>query len=332
MLEFHSEGSPRGPNRDGDPTPWPLWLGIVAALLLAGVWGYRTFVIRPPLTGTLRVVSEPPEAAVDINGALRGLTPFRITLAPGSYEIVVSDEDRTQTLAVEVVAGVEAVHHVRLTGPRPAQPPSGPGRLHVVSEAGSATVAVDGVERGTAPLVLGDIEPGEHQVTVRQGGRTHRQYVTVESGATTSIVIAGPAPDPAPGWMVVRASARLEVMDGTRLIGTTDDERIVLPPGTYQLDFAADALGFRTRRSVTIGAGAPTTFAIALPQSTVNLNAIPWAEVWINGHSVGQTPIANLLQTIGTHDVEFRHPELGTKRVTVTVSLREPARVAVDMR
>jgi hypothetical protein len=330
-LEFHSEQTlSRGPERGGDPTRWLAHLAVVVVLLVAGVWGYRTYMNRPPPTGILRIESEPSEAAVDINGSLRGLTPFRTTLKPGRYAVVVTDADRSQSLTVQVEPGVEAVHHVRLTRPRPAAP--GPGRLHVTSETGSGMVTVNGVERGTTPLMLQDVEPGEHQIVVRQGGRTHRQTVTVHSDATSSIVIAGPLQPASPGWMVVRSSAHLDVFDRGRLLGSTDDERIVLPPGTYNLDFAADSLGFRTRRSVTVGAGAPTTVSVALPQSTVNFNATPWADVWINGKSVGQTPIANLLQTIGTHEVEFRHPQLGTKQVRVTVSLREPARVAVDMR
>jgi hypothetical protein len=130
-LEFHSEQTlSRGPERGGDPTRWLAHLAVVVVLLVAGVWGYRTYMNRPPPTGILRIESEPSEAAVDINGSLRGLTPFRTTLKPGRYAVVVTDADRSQSLTVQVEPGVEAVHHVRLTRPRPAAP--GPGR-HVVA-------------------------------------------------------------------------------------------------------------------------------------------------------------------------------------------------------
>jgi hypothetical protein len=71
---------------------------------------------------------------------------------------------------------------------------------------------------------------------------------------------------------------------------------------------------------------------MALPQAAVNLNAVPWADVTVDGKEMGQTPLANLMLTIGTHLVTFRHPQFGDKQVNVTVSLKEPARVAVDMR
>ena len=44
------------------------------------------------------------------------------------------------------------------------------------------------------------------------------------------------------------------------------------------------------------------------------LNALPWAEVWIDGESIGETPIGKVSVPIGWHEIVFRHPELGEKR------------------
>jgi hypothetical protein len=38
------------------------------------------------------------------------------------------------------------------------------------------------------------------------------------------------------------------------------------------------------------------------------------------------------MQTIGSHQLIFRHPELGERRVTAVVTLNQTARVAIDMR
>jgi serine/threonine-protein kinase len=64
----------------------------------------------------------------------------------------------------------------------------------------------------------------------------------------------------------------------------------------------------------------------------MSFNAIPWAEVWIDGQQVGETPLANVSVAIGTHDVLFRHPELGEKHVRSVVTPAAPAKVSVDMR
>ena len=68
------------------------------------------------------------------------------------------------------------------------------------------------------------------------------------------------------------------------------------------------------------------------PKGTIAINALPWAEVWIDGEKVGETPIGNLSLAIGPHEILFRHPELGEQHFATTVTLRAPARVSVDLR
>jgi hypothetical protein len=63
---------------------------------------------------------------------------------------------------------------------------------------------------------------------------------------------------------------------------------------------------------------------------TPSANARPWADVFVDGTSVGQTPISNLAVPIGTHQVLFRHPQLGERRESVVVNVKGPNRVAAD--
>ena len=46
----------------------------------------------------------------------------------------------------------------------------------------------------------------------------------------------------------------------------------------------------------------------------VNLNALPWAEVWIDGRRIGETPLANIKIPLGDHEAVFRHPQLSERR------------------
>ena len=62
------------------------------------------------------------------------------------------------------------------------------------------------------------------------------------------------------------------------------------------------------------------------------MNAIPWAEVWVDGERVGETPIGNLPVSVGNHEVVFRNPDLGEQRMTATVTLTAPTRLSVDLR
>jgi hypothetical protein len=58
---------------------------------------------------------------------------------------------------------------------------------------------------------------------------------------------------------------------------------------------------------------------------------MPWAEVLLDGRAIGQTPLANLDVPIGTHEVTWRHPQLGERRQTVVVKAQSPARVGMDL-
>ena len=65
---------------------------------------------------------------------------------------------------------------------------------------------------------------------------------------------------------------------------------------------------------------------------TLHINAVPWAEVWIDGEQIGETPIGNLQTRIGSREIVFRHPELGERRTTAMVTLKEPVRISMDLR
>ena len=78
--------------------------------------------------------------------------------------------------------------------------------------------------------------------------------------------------------------------------------------------------------------GKVATLTIDPPKTTIAINALPWAEVWMDGTKIGETPIGNLAVSAGSHDLVFRHPELGERRETVLATFKSPVRVSVDMR
>jgi hypothetical protein len=134
------------------------------------------------------------------------------------------------------------------------------------------------------------------------------------------------------GMLTVSAPVPLRVYLKGRLIGTTEAESTMLPQGTHELEFVNEAVGFRTRRSVNIRAGSTSSVKIEAPQGTLHINAVPWAEVWIDGERIGETPIGNLQVKIGTREIVFKHPDLGERRTTALVTLKEPVRISMDLR
>jgi hypothetical protein len=157
--------------------------------------------------------------------------------------------------------------------------------------------------------------------------------VSVTAGETVSLVISPSAPAvPAPGWLSVHSSTRLEMRQYGKLIGATDTEQLMLPAGEHDIEFVNEAVGYRAMRKIEVASGKTTTLSVDLPYGSLNINAQPWAEVWIGGERIGETPIANLSRRAGSYEVIFRHPQLGERRETVVVTLRQPVRLGVDMR
>jgi hypothetical protein len=136
----------------------------------------------------------------------------------------------------------------------------------------------------------------------------------------------------ASGWLTVTSTVPLQIMSRGALVGTSDVPRLVLPAGSHDLELVNTVLDYRTTHRVEVSAGETTSFTPTLPNGTLSINALPWAEVWINGRLVGETPIGNHSIVIGTHEVVFRHPDLGEKRQTVTVGALAPARLGIDLR
>lgn len=148
---------------------------------------------------------------------------------------------------------------------------------------------------------------------------------------------APPAPKPAPagslsGWVRVEVPVAMRIIEDGRLLGTTDVDRLMLPTGDHMLELRSEELQYSTRQLVTIKAGETSIVPVRLPSAPISINAKPWAEAWVDGERVGDTPIGTLMRTIGRHEVVLRHPELGERRVPLLVTLAQPARVSVDFK
>ena len=65
-------------------------------------------------------------------------------------------------------------------------------------------------------------------------------------------------------------------------------------PATHELDFVSDSFGFRQSLKVSIPAGRGAPVSLTIPRVAMNINALPWAEVFVDGARIGDTPLANV--------------------------------------
>jgi hypothetical protein len=145
---------------------------------------------------------------------------------------------------------------------------------------------------------------------------------TSASAATTKNDTAS-ADKPVPagpkfGGVKLASTIDLQVFESNNLLGSTAGP-IAINEGTHALELVNDLLGFRTTKTINVKAGQMTAINVPVPDGRVSINAVPWADVVIDGTPAGQTPIANLSLKIGQHEVVFRHPQLGEQRQTITV-------------
>ena len=124
----------------------------------------------------------------------------------------------------------------------------------------------------------------------------------------------------------------MDILEDGRVLGNTRMERLMLPVGSHRIEFANPGLELVVARTVQITAGRTATVAITLPSGRLSVNAIPWADVSLDGASVGTTPLGELSVPVGTHELVFRHPQLGERRQSVTVKAQTPARIGIDLR
>ncbi len=308
-------------------------IGIAAAVIvLAGGGVYASRVLRkaPPVPmGALSVQTNPPGVAVFVDGQAHGNTPARISLKAGAHILELRGRGVPRSMPVTIAAGAEMSQYLEL----PETPTV--GSLLVQSDPAGAQVSVDGVDRGKAPASVAGLTPGEHEVVLQAaGGPPVRQKVVIEAGVTASVLapVSTAAPGPVSGWISMKAPVTIEVRENGRLLGTSDTDRIMLASGRHDIELSNDTLGYKTTRAVQVPAGRVASLTVDLPQGVINLNASPWAEVFIDGRRVGETPIGNLPVTIGPHELVFRHPQFGEKHQAISVTLNAPVRVSVDMK
>ena len=318
-----SQAFVQGENLDA-VTPWwrQRWVAAAAAVVVLACGGFvgRSYLpsAGAEAPGTLVVNTNPAGVPVVIDGQPRGVTPLTLELAPGAHELRLATDGEPRIIPLTITAGDTVSQSIEL-------PKAGPytGQLTVRSEPSGARVTVDGTPRGQTPLTLDGLMPGDHSVVLANDVSSVTHAVTIEAGATASLVVpmsSTPQGAPVSGWISVSAPAEVQVFEDGRLIGTSRSDRIMVSAGRHELEIVNEALDYRVSRAVTVAPGQVSPVRLEWPKGSMALNAQPWAEVWIDGERVGETPIGNVAVPIGPHEIVFRHPQLGEQVMRATVT------------
>jgi hypothetical protein len=304
----------------------------VVAVAGAGVPAARRVLAPNPSAndGILIMTTNPPGAKLFVDGVERGITPLSVSLRAGAHALEVRGDGPARVMPIAMTAGAQVSQYIELP-----KSTATAGQLQVRTEPSGARVSVDGVPRGISPVTIPDLTPGEHAVALESDRGSVKQIVAIEAGITASLMVPlGAATEgvPVSGWIAVTAPADVQVFENKRLIGSSQSDRLMVSAGRHDVEIVNETLGYRTSRTIQVAPGKVSPIKIDFPKGTIALNAVPWAEVWVDGEKVGDTPIGNLSLTIGSHEIVFRHPDLGEQRHAATVTLNSPARLSVDLR
>jgi hypothetical protein len=172
-------------------TPWWRSARVVAALVALAL-AETTFLgwtlTRPTESlgsdGELVVQSRPEGATVVIDDREHGVTPLTVRVSPGTHVLQVrAGSAEPRVIPLQIRAGVQTAQYVELQGVATT------GVLEVRSEPAKARVTIDGRERGSTPLTLRDVAPGDYKVVLERAGWKSTQVVRVEPGGTAQLVV-----------------------------------------------------------------------------------------------------------------------------------------------
>src|SRR5205814_701445 len=292
-------------------------LKIVAAVLgfvaLAGVglFAARHFGTAAAATGMVVVNTNPAGALASVDGVARGLTPVTLTLSAGEHVLELRGSGDPRRIPIAVAGGTQVSQYIELP-----LGGSSTGQLEVRTDPPGAAIGIDAIARGVSPITIADLTPGQHTVMLTSDAGSVTQAVTIQPGVTASLVVPlkSRASVPVSGWITVSAPVEVQLYENGKLLGSSQADRIMLAAGSHQIEIVNETLAYRSTRTMQVAAGKVVPLEVKLPMGSMALNATPWAEVWIDGEKVGETPIANVPVSIGPHEIVFRNPDLGELR------------------
>jgi len=220
----------------------------------------------------------------------------------------------------------------------PAEPPRS-ARVDVRTEPAGASVRIDGAAlEGITPLST-EIEAGDHIIELELAGHVLvRRAVAAESGQLVVLEIG-----------LTRAAGALRVVtepEGARV--AIDSRPIGEAPALlrnldrdrrYRVDVTkvgyeawSEVVELDEHEITEVRVELSRTVAVREEPGLLTVSASPWAEVILDGHNLGMTPIVGRQVPSGRHDVVLRNTPRGVSaRRVVMITAGQESRVFVDL-
>ena len=291
-----------------------LLVALLEGVAFATAWWYVT----PEQQGWLVVHTKPAGIQIAVDGLVLGKTPFAKALAPGRHTIELRYGTGTRVVPVEISAGVQTEQRLSWGNGFTS------GQASISSTPAGSKVSIDGRLMGKTPLTVSDLLPGKHEVTVEGEKGTVSTMLMVEAGQTTELDVPVYA-----GWASVLSPVQLDILLEGKLVGSTEIEKLMLRPGTHNLELVNESLGYRGAVEVRVRPGATTSVSV-VPKTAVTVEAPEGTELSINGENMGTLPNAALQVPLGTAEFVMRYKD-EERRQVVPVTMSAPVTVKYEL-
>jgi hypothetical protein len=211
----------------------------------------------------------------------------------------------------------------KTTPTEPAPVAADVGRLVITTQPAGAKVTLDGKAAGETPLTIDAVKPGRHVLAIAGPDGSARRTVRVEAGQVLTLDVPLYS-----GFAAISIPFIVNVSEGGKAIGSSENP-IILSPGRHTLRLVNKELGYNATETVEITAGETSRLDLD-PKGRANINAAPWAEVWIDGEKAGETPLANVPIRLGVRELVFKNPQFPERKQTITITANAPATISVD--
>jgi hypothetical protein len=268
----------------------------------------RVKVVEPELPPSQVVIrSDPPDAALKLDGVEKGRTPWIGLLPPGQHELLLSKEgylEASSMLDVPEGRDLDTLRGLTLAAEQ--------ATFVVTSEPKGAAVRIDGQLLGATPLIAPSPD-GEHTLTVEKQGyarATRRIAFSRERSLETNFTLTKLPPEPALAITTEPPGATVTV-DGKNL-GKTPFIGVV-PSGDHLLELKLEGRR-RAQAQIMMPEDRDLDLRFTLERADLARDPFvaistepPGAEVFIDGKSEGRSPYRVALAA-GVHVVKLQQP------------------------
>ena len=237
--------------------------------------------------GQIRVTTIPPGASVQLDGQSQELAPLTYQkVAPGTHLLVVQKEGfREARRTVSLMAGQKVAVDFKLESIK--------GLVLLQTMPPGAEVEIDGAFRGKTPLLLLDLEIGEHPTLLRSEGYQPRRLAIKVTDRVPQKVMTDLTSDSARINVASEPAGAAVLINGSHR-GETPCTVDRIPSGNIELEIALK--GYRSHQEkITLSAGGVFEVRAALKPipATLSVQSIPdnKARVYLNNQYQGETPL-----------------------------------------